>query len=217
MQYRSPGDDGAVFEGSAQAAVIRPFADEYKSLKTNLPLLRQVASITGGRVLSADPTVSDLWSREGLTMPVALTPIWMLMAIVGIGIFLLDVAVRRVRIDPRAIAAFVRRGAHKETDRTMDATAAMRAARVRTGSRTGDDRRDGTEKKSARKFEADESIAVSGEPVALSGQEESSSGTGGPSIGKPKKVESKEDETMDALSALRAAKKRARDEYDGND
>jgi len=209
MQYRSPGQEGEVFEGSAQAAVIRPFADEYKSLKTNLPLLRQVASITGGRVLSADPSVSDLWTREGLTMPVALTPIWMLMAIVGIGIFLLDVAVRRVRIDPRAIAAFVRRGADKETDRTMDATAAMRAARIRTDSRTGDDRKT----KSARKFEADESIAVSDEPVALSGQEE----TGGPSIGKPKKAERVEDETMDALSALRAAKKRAHDEYDGNE
>jgi len=217
MQYRAPGTEGDVFQGSAQAAVIRPFADEYKSLKTNLPLLRQVASITGGRVLDADPGVSDLWTREGLTMPVALTPIWMLMAIVGVGIFLLDVAVRRVRIDPRAIFAFVQRGAHKETDRSMDATAAMRAARVRTDSRTGDDRKSGSEKRASRKFEADESLAVSSEPVALSGQEESGSGTGGPSIGKPKKAESAEDETMDALSALRAAKKRARDEYDGNE
>ena len=213
MQYRAPGEADRVLEGSAQAAVIRPFADEYKSLKTNLPLLRQVASITGGRVLSADPSVSDLWSREGLTMPVALTPIWMLMAIVGIGIFLLDVAVRRVRIDPRAIMAFVQRGAHKETDRSMDATAAMRTARVRTESRTGDDRKNGPQKKASRKFEADESAGASNEPIALSGQEE----TGGPSIGKQKKTETNEDETMDALSALRAAKKRARDEYEGGE
>ena len=217
MQYRSPGKEGEVFEGSAQAAVIRPFADEYKSLKTNLPLLQQVASITGGRVLDAgDPVGSDLWTREGLTMPVALTPIWMLMAIVGIGIFLLDVAVRRVRIDPRAIVAFVQRGARKEVDRSMDATAAMRMARVRTESRTGDDRKGGVGG-SGRKFEADDSVVVSDEPVALSGQEEDGPGTGGPSIGKPKKVESKDDETIDALSALRAAKKRARDEYDGNE
>jgi uncharacterized membrane protein len=214
MQYRAAsqaeGEEGRVLEGSAQAAVIRPFADEYKSLKTNLPLLRQVASITGGRMLDAsDPSGSDLWSREGLTMPVALTPIWMVVAIVGIAIFLLDVAVRRVRIDPRAIAAFVRRGAHKETDRSMGATAAMRAARVRTESRTGDDRK----AKASRKFEADESVVVSSDPVALSGQVE----TGGAPIGKPKKEEVKEDETMDALSALRAAKKRARDEYDGHE
>ncbi len=209
MQYRSPNKEGGVYEGSAQAAVIRPFADEYKSLKTNLPLLRQVASITGGRVLSADPGVSDLWTREGLTMPVALTPIWMVMAIAGIGIFLMDVAVRRVRIDPRAILASVRRGARKETDRSMDATAAMRTARMRTDSRTGDDRK----ATASRKFEADESVPASSEPVALSGQEEPS----GPAIGRPKKAESTEDETMDALSALRAAKKRARDEYDGDE
>ena len=207
MQYRAPGEADRVYEGSVQAAVIRPFADEYKSLKTNLPLLRQVASITGGRVLSADPSVSDLWTREGLTMPVALTPIWMLMAIVGIGIFLMDVAVRRVRIDPRAIAAFVRRGAHKESDRSMDATAAMRMARTRTESRTGDDRR----AQAGKKFEADEQQAASSEPVALSGEEES----GKPVIGREKKAESAEDETMDALSALRAAKKRVRDEFEG--
>lgn len=209
MQYRAAGEGDALYEGSAQAAVIRPFADEYKSLKTNLPLLRQVASITGGRVLSADPSVSDLWTREGLTMPVALTPIWMLMAIVGIGIFLMDVAVRRVRIDPRAILASVRRGAHKEADRSMDATAAMRTARTRTESRTGDDRR----QQANTKFEADETRVASSEPVALSGQEE----TSGSAIGKPKKVESAEDETMDALSALRAAKKRARDGFEDHE
>lgn len=210
MQYRAAGDADRVYEGSAQAAVIRPFADEYKSLKTNLPLLRQVASITGGRMLNAgDPVGSDLWTREGLTMPVALTPIWMLMAIVGIAIFLMDVAVRRVRISPRAILASVRRGAHKEADRSMEATAAMRTARIRTESRTGDDRR----QQATTKFEADETRAVSSEPVALSGQEESS----GPAIGKPKKAESAEDETMDALSALRAAKKRARDGFDDHE
>lgn len=219
MQYRAAAGDGeGVYEGSAQAAVIRPFADEYKSLKTNLPLLRQVAAITGGRVLDASsPETSDLWSREGLTMPVALTPIWMAAAIIGIAIFLMDVAVRRVRIDPRAIAAFVRGGARKETDRSMGATAAMRTARVRTESITGDDRKDGGVKTAARKFEADESISVSDEPVALSGQEETSGADGGSLIGKPKRVETTEDETMDALSALRAAKKRARDGFEGQD
>ncbi|MFK7760206.1 MAG: glutamine amidotransferase [Phycisphaerales bacterium] len=215
MQYRAAGGEpGTVYEGSAQAAVIRPFADEYKSLKTNLPLLRQVASITGGRVLNADPALADLWSRDGLTMPVALTPIWMALAIAGIVIFLMDVAVRRVRINPRAIAGFVRRGAHKEGAQSMGATAAMRTARTRASSRVGDDRGDGESagKVSARKFEADESIPVSSDPVALSGQEESD----GSSIAKPKK-ESTTDETIDALSALRAAKKRARDDYEGHE
>ena len=85
----------------------------------------------------------------------------------------------------------------------------MRTARMRTESRTGDDRK----KQASRKFEADTTATQSSEPVALSGQGE----TSGPAISKPKKPESKEDETMDALSALRAAKKRARDEFEGHE
>ena len=210
LQYRAPGSDGNLIEGSAQAAVTRPFADEFKALETNLPLLKQVASITGGRELPADPTLADLWSRTGLDMPVALTPAWLLFAIIGIGIFLLDVAVRRVRIDPAMIAAFVRRGATKETAKSEASTEAMRMARSRAQSRTGDDRK----QQSSRKFEASPERAKTTEPVALSGEEESDK----PTIGKPKKtVEKPKDEPVDSLSALRAAKKRARDDMNNNE
>ncbi|MFG0245094.1 MAG: VWA domain-containing protein [Phycisphaerales bacterium JB052] len=209
LQYRAPGSDGNLIEGSAQAAVTRPFADEFKALETNLPLLKQVASITGGRELPADPTLADLWSRDGLEMPVALTPAWLLFAIIGIGIFLLDVAVRRVRIDPAMIAAFVRRGAHKETRKSESSTEAMRMARTRAQSRTGDDR-----KAANRKFEASPEQARSSEPIALKGEEEQDK----PTIGKPKRtVEKPKDEPIDSLSALRAAKKRARDDMNDSD
>jgi uncharacterized membrane protein len=208
LQYRAPGTDGGVLEGSAQAAITRPFADEFKALETNLPLLRQVAAITGGRELPSDPTLADLWSRDGLKVPVALTPIWIMFAIIGIGIFLMDVAVRRVRIDPAMIGAFLRRGATKESEKSMGSTQAMRAARSRASSRTGDDERNAEKKTASRKFEAPIDAPKSSEPVALTGDEEQS----GPSIGKPpRKVEDKQ-EPMDALSALRAAKKRARDD-----
>ena len=207
LQYRAPGKDGDVLEGAVQAAVTRPFADEFKALQTNLPLLKQVASITGGRVLSTDPQAADLWSRTGLEKPVALTPIWLIVAMIGIGVFLLDVAVRRVRIDPAMIVGFVRRGAMKETDKSTASTQAMRAARSRTSSRTGDDTRKAAQS-AARKFEAPLDAPASSQPVALTGEEES----GNPSIGKPVRKVEKETEPMDALSALRAAKKRARDD-----
>lgn len=203
LQYRAPGSDGNILQGSAQAAVTRPFADEFKALETNLPLLKQVASITGGRELPADPTQANLWDRTTLEMPVALTPAWLLFAIIGIAIFLIDVAVRRVRIDPASIAAFVRRGAHKETSKSEASTAAMRTARTRAQSRTGDDR------KAARKFEATPEQAKSAEPIALTAEEEQDK----PTIAKPKRtVEKPTDEPTDSLSALRAAKKRARDD-----
>jgi uncharacterized membrane protein len=211
LLYRAPGSDGNVLEGSAQAAVTRPFADEFKALETNLPLLKQVASITGGRELPADPTLADLWGRDGLEMPVALTPAWLLFAIIGIGIFLLDVAVRRVRIDPAMIAAFVRRGATKEARKSEASTEAMRMARSRAQSRTGDDRK----KQSSRKFEAAPERTKTSEPIALTGEEEDDK----PTIGKPKRaVEKPKEEQVDSLSALRAAKKRARDDMnDTND
>lgn len=210
MQYRAPSSDGSIIEGSTQAAVTRPFADEFKALETNLPLLKQVASITGGRELPLDPTTADLWARAGLDMPVALTPAWLLFAIIGIAIFLIDVAVRRVRIDPAMIAAFVRRGATKESSRSEASTQAMRMARTRTQSRTGDDRKATT----ARKYEASPEQAISSEPIALTGEEEQDK----PTIGKPKRtIEKPTDEPIDSLSALRAAKKRARDDMNQND
>ncbi len=209
LQYKAPSDDGSVLEGSAQAAVTRPFADEFKALQTNLPLLQQVASITGGRVLPADPTLANLWAREGLTKPVALTPIWLIVAMIGIGVFLLDVAVRRVRIDPGMIAAFIRRGATRESQSSMGSADAMRAAKSRTSSRTGDDERTTQKSKAAQKFEAPIDAPISSEPVALTGEEESNK----PSIGKPKRSVTKESsEPIDSLSALRAAKKRAQDD-----
>lgn len=211
LQYRAPGADGEILEGSAQAAVTRPFADEFKALETNLPLLRQVASITGGRELPTDPTLADLWGREGLAMPVALTPAWLLFAIIGVGVFLLDVAVRRVRITPEMVMGFIRRGASKEGRRTIESTHAMRAARTRAQSRTGDDRRPSP---ASRKFEAPADAPASSEPIALTGEEEQ----GKPAIGKPKRdIPKKTDEPIDALSALRAAKKRARDDMNQDD
>jgi len=211
LQYRAPGSEGQVLEGSAQAAVTRPFADEFKALQTNLPLLQQVASITGGRVLPSDPTLADLWARDGVKVPLALTPIWLMFAMIGIGIFLLDVAVRRVRIDPAMIAAFLRRGASKEAAKSTGSMQAMSAARSRASSRTGDDERKDERKAASRKFVAPQDAPASSEPVALAGEEESTK----PSIGKPKRTIEKENtEPMDALSALRAAKKRARDDMD---
>jgi hypothetical protein len=108
LRYVAPDDkvEGGVLEGSAQAAITRPFADEYRTLEDNTPILNQVAEMTGGRVLDNWETqIPDLWSREGVTMPVSSQSIWLLMAVIGLGMFLADVGVRRVRIDIPAMWA----------------------------------------------------------------------------------------------------------------
>lgn len=106
LRFVAPGVGGQPLEGSVQAAVTKPFADEFRALEENLPLLLQVASMTGGRVLSGDPRTDRPWRRDGLTMPVAATPIWSIVAMIGIGLFLADVGVRRVRVDLGAIVRF---------------------------------------------------------------------------------------------------------------
>jgi uncharacterized membrane protein len=102
LRYAAPDEhvQGGVIEGSVQAAITRPFADEYRALEDNSPLLAQVAERTGGRVFDDwETNMHDLWSREGLTMPVATTSIWLAATVLGLGLFLVDVGVRRVRID----------------------------------------------------------------------------------------------------------------------
>lgn len=131
MRYIVPGAAGESKEGSVQAAVTRPYADEYRTLQDNAALLRLVAERTGGRVVSPDPTRADLWARAGLEMPVSLRPIWIQMAVLALGIFLLDVAVRRVRIDPALIASLLRRGAQKSVSKGSESLGSLKDVRQR--------------------------------------------------------------------------------------
>lgn len=131
LRYAAPDstqEDG-IIEGSVQAAVTRPYADEYRTLEDNTPLLTQVAELTGGRVLSGNAATEDLWTREGLTMPVAIRAFWLWAALAAITLFLLDVGVRRVRIDIPAMWAFVAGGFRTGPVRQAQHVGSLRAAR----------------------------------------------------------------------------------------
>lgn len=131
---------GGSRRGSLQGAINRSFAEEFRSLRDNAGVLEQVAASTGGRVLSMDgtgggggPGPSALFDRAGLTMPLTRQPIWPALVIAAIGLFLMDVASRRLRIEPRAIAAWARGlvGKGKQVKSQADAlrTAREKAAR----------------------------------------------------------------------------------------
>ncbi len=138
LGYEEPQADGSAKRGSVQAAISRPFADEFRALKDNAPLLEQVAKETGGRVLTGDPEKDDLWTREGLTMPVSLQPIWLAVALASIGLFLGDVAVRRVRIDIPAIGKAIVGLFGKAKAKSTEQVDALRAARERARQRMVD-------------------------------------------------------------------------------
>jgi uncharacterized membrane protein len=215
LVYSAPGDNGPV-EGSIQAAVNRPFADEFRVLEDNFALLEQVRSITGGRLLSDDATKNDLWSREALTMPVALRPIWSWLALLAAGVFLVDVGVRRVRVDLIALAkaglGLFGRAKQTQSQQIDRLQAAREQARQQMASRAVEDVRDATAAASSGvKFEANAGAKAGGVGPVIDTPRDAG---GKPIATKPAgKADAASGEKKDeGMSALLKAKKRARDE-----
>jgi hypothetical protein len=215
LVYSAPGDNGPV-EGSIQAAVNRPFADEFRVLEDNFALLEQVRSITGGRLLSDDATKNDLWNREGLTMPVALRPIWSWLALLAAGVFLVDVGVRRVRVDLVALAkagvGLFGRAKQTQSQQIDRLQAAREQARQQMASRAVEDVRDATAAASSGvKFEANAGAKAGGVGPVIDTPRDAG---GKPIATKPAgKADAASGEKKDeGMSALLKAKKRARDE-----
>ncbi len=225
LRYAAPGapgtdgQPGAPIEGSVQSAITRPFADEFRSITDNEPLLKQIAQATGGRVLAGDPDRDEVWSREGLKMPVALTPTWVLLMLIASSLFLLDVAVRRVRIDVPMMTRAVGRMFGKGRAATSVQSDALKAAREQAKarlSRRGAGSGSGSASEApapivdvasrAKKFEAAEGAGKGGMEIA---------GDRPPSASiidksKPAKPGGKKEE--EGMSRLMKAKRRAQDE-----
>jgi uncharacterized protein YegL len=127
-----------VESGFSTAAVNRPFADEFRAREPDDALLARIAAETGGRVLTGDPAADELFARDGLEKPVALTSIWLPMTILGVVLFLLDVGVRRVRLSPAAVYASVKRSVKRATEtKTITESGSLLAARAKAQDRMG--------------------------------------------------------------------------------
>ncbi len=116
----------------ANAIVTVPFAPEFRDLSDNAPLLREVSRVTGGRVLSlsSDPNQVNLYDYAGLTFPQTHLPLLRPLMLTWLVVFLLDVAVRRVVFDVRAmlrkIKAWLTRAVRREQDETISRLQARR-------------------------------------------------------------------------------------------
>lgn len=207
-RYDAPAGEGSgVVRGAVQAAITRPFADEFRALETNSALLRQVAALTGGEVLSRDPESDRPWRREGLTMPVSARAVWLAVAVASLGIFLADVGIRRVRIDPVALATAVARAFGRSPERAAAEIGTLREVRAKARARL-----DGAEP--GRKFEAgpaDQSKpGEKFEPIALSGEAERPKIEG---LSRPSAPAAPSSGDEDGMSRLMKAKRRAAEEY----
>lgn len=143
-RFEAPNPDGSggIVKGVVQASINRPFADEFRALQDNAPLLQRVADLTGGRVF--DLTMTDaqmqgasLWDREGVGFPLSKDPIWLQLALAAIAMFLLDVAIRRVRIDIPHMLAAVTAGFRKTTQSAGASMQSLQEAREKARSQMG--------------------------------------------------------------------------------
>ena len=101
LRYRKVGDDAKTHV--MQVPVTVPFAPEYRDLSDNTPLLEEVSSITSGRVLTSDAAGANLFDRSGVKFPQTQLPLTRPLMFAWLLFFLLDVAVRRIAIDFKAI------------------------------------------------------------------------------------------------------------------
>jgi Mg-chelatase subunit ChlD len=73
---------------------------EYRRLRSNVGLLRQIAERTGGRVLDlASPETADLFDRTGIPPSEARTPIWRSLLLWTLFVLMLDIGTRRIAWD----------------------------------------------------------------------------------------------------------------------
>jgi uncharacterized membrane protein len=212
LRYRVPlGDGSAPVEGTVSAAINKPFADEYRTLKDNVALLEQVRDKTRGVTLPRNPANADLWNRDGLHFPVATKPIWLLTSVLAISLFLMDVAVRRVRIDVAGIILAARKSMSRAKTHQSE-LAGLRAAREKAKLSIASRADPAPGDAASVKFEAsaDELKAV-GKGPTFERPAGDAPDTPALSVPIPKSVKADADAGM---SALLKAKKRARNEIE---
>jgi len=123
LQYRKLGEDAETHV--MQTTVTIPFAPEFHDLSDNAPLLAEVSEITGGNILPADPNLATVYDYAGLKFPESQMPLTKPLMLLWLALFLLDVAVRRIVVDFRAvlrrIVSLVRAAkGEKKIDQTLE-------------------------------------------------------------------------------------------------
>ena len=92
--------------GTLPAGLALGYSREYEYTTTNLPLLEELASVGGGRVIAPDANPFE----HTLTAAPAVTPLWRWLVIAAACLFPIEIFVRRVVVPWGAMAAATQRG-----------------------------------------------------------------------------------------------------------
>jgi hypothetical protein len=146
----------------AHTTVTIPFAPEFRDLSDNAPLLAEVSEISGGRILGSDPNQANLFDYAGLKFPETQMPLNRPLMFIWLALFILDVAVRRVVLNVRAMArkviALIRVGrAEVKGSQTLERLRIRRQKlRDRLPARSAMESSRTADAKASRRYEADE-------------------------------------------------------------
>ena len=197
------------------------YSPEFRDLEPNEALLREIADVAEGRVLSMKADAASIFDK---TIPptVTRTPIWEFLLKLALFAFLMDVAVRRIAVDPIKALAYARGyiaslagrfGAGQRAARTLtelkDVREKVRAERTKEGDA---DKFTAASDSAGIKFEAKgEARKPAGDLTKALGGADASGGP--PPVPKDKK----DDKPAESTTArLLRAKKRSRDQQDEN-
>ncbi len=215
----------------AQPTMIRTgvtvaYSPEFRELETNEALLKSIADETGGRVLTPDADARTVFAHN-LPPTITRTPIWNTLLQLAVFAFLLDVAVRRIAIDPIKVARTVRgyiaglpglRGAGRRATQTLadlkDVREKVRAERTAEGAAPAPT---APADRVAPPL-ADVKFTGAAGPAKPSGDLVDAMGGAKAGATKPPPAKDKKDEapTEATTARLLRAKKRTRDQQDGD-
>lgn len=134
LKYQGAGGEA----GMLLSGVAVNTSPELRDLRSQDATMELIASRTGGRVLEPwNPAGADLFSRENVRQSASPMPVWDRMLLIALGLFLLDVATRRIAWDrasiQRAYAAAVGRVRDFTTTRKVETRQSLDALKkVRT-------------------------------------------------------------------------------------
>jgi hypothetical protein len=206
---------------------------EYRQLRTDMPLLEEIARETGGRVLSlADPAGAELFNRAGLRPSIARTPLWRPLLLWTLLVLLLDVGTRRIAWDrfvSREFGADLRKAAReavhdrgRQAARTVTAlkgTAARMPEPASGPTLSDEDARRVAEQEAERRRKARlAAVQAAREAQRELGQEPTSEATSAPRRPAPieRPAAAAPEPVQPGTEGLLAAKRRARERLEGD-
>jgi hypothetical protein len=194
------------------AAVTVPYPREFRAVKHNAALMKSVMEQTGGRVLTMDddPELVSLFDREGLDVARSPKPVWDFLAIVAATLLILDVAARRLTVDPQKMAGAARAAVQKRGEASEETVAAWKRARSQVAHRRDPAAKKTSDEARTARFEAGEDDAQHAIDVGAEGPGEHDP-SARPAAPRPATPTPDDDEGIHT-SRLLAAKRRARRE-----